>query len=127
MTDSSGPLAFVIEDDKNLSVAYAEAIKTAGYTAVMIRNGVEAISRLKREVPATIVLDLHIPGVSGTEILRYLRDDIRFKSVKVIVATADDRKAEELHDLADLVLIKPIGLQQLRDMAVRMHPDTVEP
>jgi CheY-like chemotaxis protein len=125
MSDPSGPLAFVIEDDKNLSVAFAEAIKSAGYMAVMIRNGVEAIARLKEEVPATIVLDLHIPGVSGLEILQYLRDEDRFKSVKVIVATADDRKAEELHDLADLVLIKPIGLHQLRDMALRMHPDTV--
>jgi CheY-like chemotaxis protein len=127
MSDPTRPLSFVIEDDKNLSVAFAEAMKSASYRVVMIRNGLEAIARLKTEVPATIVLDLHVPGVNGVDILHYLRDDARFRDVKVIVTTADDRKAEELHELADLVLIKPIGLQQLRDMAMRLHPDTIRP
>jgi CheY-like chemotaxis protein len=126
MSAPSHPVAFVIEDDKNLSVAFTEAMKSAAYQVVTIRNGLEAIARLKTEVPATIVLDLHVPGVNGVDILHYIRDDARFKNVKVIVTTADDRKAEELRELADLVLIKPIGLQQLRDMAVRMHPDTVQ-
>jgi len=126
MSAPTDPVAFVIEDDKNLSAAFTEAMKSASYQVVTIRNGLEAIARLKTEIPATIVLDLHVPGVNGVDILHYIRDDARFKYVKVIVTTADDRKAEELHELADLVLIKPIGLQQLRDMAVRMHPDTVQ-
>ena len=126
MSAPTDPVAFVIEDDKNLSAAFTEAMKSASYQVVTIRNGLEAIARLKTEIPATIVLDLHVPGVNGVDILHYIRDDARFKYVKVIVTTADDRKAEELRELADLVLIKPIGLQQLRDMAVRMHPDTVQ-
>ena len=83
--DMTEPLAFVIEDDKNLSIAYAEAIKSAGYRAVTIRSGVEAVARLKREVPATIILDLHVPGVSGMEILKMLRADTRLNGVRVIV------------------------------------------
>lgn len=127
MSEPKLPISFVIEDDKNLSVAFTEAMKSASYQVVTIRNGLEAIARLKTEVPATIILDLHIPGVTGVDILHYLRDDARFKAVKVIVVTADDRKAEELRELADLVLIKPIGLQQLRNMALRLHPDTLLP
>ncbi|HUF38192.1 MAG TPA: response regulator [Anaerolineales bacterium] len=127
MSEPKLPISFVIEDDKNLSVAFTEAMKSASYQVITIRNGLEAIARLKTEVPATIILDLHIPGVTGVDILHYLRDDARFKAVKVIVVTADDRKAEELRELADLVLIKPIGLQQLRNMALRLHPDTLLP
>lgn len=116
------PLAFVIEDDKHLCAAFSEAIEAASYEVVTIRNGLEAMVRLKEQVPATIVLDLHIPGVSGVDLLAYLREDPRFENVKVIVTTADDRKGEELRELADLVLIKPVGFHQLRELAVRLHP-----
>lgn len=116
------PLAYVIEDDKNLSTAFAEAVLAASYKTVVIRNGLEAMARLKEQIPATIILDLHIPGINGLDLLNYLRSDARFNSVKVIVTTADDRKAIELHELADLILIKPVGFHQLRDMAMRMNP-----
>lgn len=122
MSISHLPLAFVIEDDHNLSRAYAEAMNQANYRTVVIRNGLEALARLKEQVPSTVILDIHIPGVSGVEVLEYIRSDLRFNRVKVIITTADDRKAEELHDKADLVLIKPVGFLQLRDMAQRMHP-----
>ena len=37
------------------------------------------------------------------------------------LSTADDRKAQELYEMADLVLFKPVGFEQLRDMAARLH------
>jgi hypothetical protein len=40
----------------------------------------------------------------------------------VIIVTADARRAKELQDAADLVLLKPIGFMQLRDIAKRMLP-----
>ncbi len=122
MSYSNLPLAYVIEDDKNLSTAFAQAVLDASYDTVVIRNGLEALARLKDQVPATIVLDLHIPGVTGLELLIYLRSNERFNAVKVIVTTADDRKAQELNELADIILIKPVGYKQLRDMAQRMNP-----
>jgi hypothetical protein len=58
--------------------------------------------------------------VQGTEILNGIRSDPRLAGTRVIVATADPRLAEVLHEQADLVLLKPIGFHQLRDLAVRM-------
>ena len=47
-------------------------------------------------------------------------DDPHMTDSNVILATADDRKAEELQGVADLVFLKPIGFTQLRDIAKRM-------
>ncbi|HNB51002.1 MAG TPA: response regulator [Anaerolineales bacterium] len=118
----SSPLAFVIEDDKNLSFAYAEAVESAGFQVEIFRDGTEGLENLKKTVPALIILDLNLPGVNGVEILKYVRSDNRLEKTRVLVATADDRTAELLHGNADIVLVKPIGFGQLRDLAARLLP-----
>jgi len=117
----SSPLAFVIEDDKNLSFAYAEAIEDAGYQTEIFRDGTDGLENLKKSVPAMIILDLNLPGVHGLDILKYIRSDDRLKKSRIIITTADDRTAETLHDKADIVLVKPIGFGQLRDLAARLR------
>jgi DNA-binding response OmpR family regulator len=112
-------LALIIEDDNDLSAIFAEALQAAQFKTEIIRNGDEAQRRLQTATPAVVVLDLHLPRVPGTELLRQIRADQRLAGVRVIVATADSRMAEELHDTADLVLVKPISFSQLRDLAAR--------
>ena len=52
---------------------------------------------------------------------QYLREAKRLlKKTPVIVTTADERQAEELEHKADLVLLKPVSLNQLRELANRM-------
>jgi CheY-like chemotaxis protein len=69
-----------------------------------------------------VVLDLHLPHLSGRDILDEIRHDERLTSTRVIVATADPRMAEILDEQADLVLIKPISFGQLRDLSARLKP-----
>ncbi|NUM49013.1 MAG: response regulator [Anaerolineales bacterium] len=114
------PLAFVIEDDRNLSFAYAEAVEDAGYQTKIFRDGSEGLENLKASVPSLLVLDLNLPGVHGLDILKYVRADERFKNSRIIITTADDRTATTLYGQADIVLVKPIGYSQLRDLAARL-------
>ena len=120
------PLAFIIEDDKNLAHAFGQAMTEADYQVEVIRDGHQALKRLREENPQTVVLDLHIPFLNGEELLNYIRLDQRLSETKVIITTADERRGEELREKADLVLIKPIGFRQLRDLAYRFHPDYEE-
>ena len=117
----NSPLAFVIEDDKNLSFAYAEAIEDAGFQAEIFRDGSEGLENLKKATPEMIILDLNLPGVHGLDILKFIRSEDRFNKSRVIITTADDRTAETLHSKADIVLVKPIGYGQLRDLAARLR------
>lgn len=120
-------IAYVIEDDKNLSLAYAEAVEDAGFVSEIYRNGTEALDRLKVTTPNLIILDLNLPGVHGLDILKYIRQEERLKHIRVIVTTASDRAAETLYEKADLVLVKPVGYGQLRDMAKRFHKPPTGP
>ncbi len=76
--------------------------------------------KIKEVVPEIIVLDLHLPEVMGTAILRRIRSDERLKDTLVILATADPRSADLVQDMADLVLLKPVSYNQLRDLARRL-------
>jgi DNA-binding response OmpR family regulator len=116
----ANPLALIIEDDYDLSDIFARALQAAGFETQIIRRGDTALARLASIAPDVVVLDLHLPYVSGVDILREMRADARLAETRVIVATADPRAAETLEDQANLVLLKPISFSQLRDLAGRL-------
>ena len=118
----SDPLALVIEDHEHTATIFSAALSTAGYAPEIIINGEEAINYLAKVDPALIVLDLHLPQVSGENILKFIREDERLKKVRVILATADPLLADSLSSDANLVLIKPISFDQLSELAKRLHP-----
>lgn len=117
------PLALIIEDEEMLATIFEQALVMAQYETEVIRDGREAESRLRADpVPAVITLDLHLPHISGEDLLAHIRQDERFAQTKIIIATADARMGEYLDKKADLVLIKPIRFSQLRDLAARLRP-----
>ncbi|MCB9422267.1 MAG: response regulator [Ardenticatenaceae bacterium] len=118
----SDPLAIIIEDHDHTATIFAAAVKTAGYSPEIISNGEQAINYLPQVDPALIVLDLHLPHVSGEKILKFIRGNEKLKKVRVILATADPLLAEILSSDANLVLIKPISFDQLSELAKRLHP-----
>jgi CheY-like chemotaxis protein len=116
----SKPLALVIEDDPDLSEIFSMTLRGGGFETEVVQDGKVALDRLAGTVPALILLDLHLPHVTGATILENIRADQRFTKTAVIVASADARLAEEMHVQADLVLLKPVSIDQLRELAQRM-------
>ncbi len=110
----------IIEDDEDLSIIFSEALNLAGFETKTIRDGQVAMDELETCQPIVIVLDLHLPHVSGLEILAKIRADERLKDAKVIIATADPRMSDQVEE-ADFVLIKPISFAQLRDLSARLR------
>ena len=111
------PSALIIEDHIDLSFIFAEALDQAGYVTAIANDGQVALECLKTAAPTVILLDLHLPHVSGADILRYIRSEERLANTRVIIATANPGMAEPLIGKADLVLIKPISFAQLRNIA----------
>jgi CheY-like chemotaxis protein len=64
---------------------------------------------------------MHLPIVSGGDLLKQIRSDDRLKKTVVVIATADARMGDAFNDIADFVLIKPITFSQLRDLTARLH------
>ena len=115
------PFALIIEDDRDISALFRHVLDIAGYHTEIILHGKEAISRLDSVRPDIVLLDLHLPGVSGTQILEHVRADERLKSVPVVVITAYARDAESLPVEPDLVLMKPVNLEQLSNLVQRLR------
>jgi DNA-binding response OmpR family regulator len=112
--------ALIVEDDNDLAIIFAMALQEAGFETQIIRAGDTALMWLSSSTPDIVVLDLHLPRVSGDAILEQIRADARLDNTKVIITTADPRMAEAIGDKADLVLLKPVAFGQLRDLAARL-------
>ena len=115
-------LAFIIEDDQDLSTIFADALESVGYQVEQIKDGLKAQQRLKEEIPYLILLDMHLPHISGADLLSEIKADERFNTTTVILTTADARMAEAYEPMADFVMVKPISFVQLRDLTSRLKP-----
>jgi len=114
-------LALVIEDDEDLSEIFAQAMEMAGFAVERLMDGKAAQERLREgTIPTVIALDLHLPVVDGSALLKQINADERFGKTRVILTTADATQAEYLRDDVDIVLIKPILFTQLRDLSKRL-------
>ncbi len=116
--------AMVIEDDEDQALVFSEALSMAGYKAETIRDGSVAQERLVEAEPALVILDLHLPGVSGTVLLDQIHAAAHLKNTRVFVVTADASLASALGSEATLVLLKPVSFSQLTVLAARFRPPT---
>jgi DNA-binding response OmpR family regulator len=123
MKPVSIPTAFIIEDDAVIAQIFGVAVKEAGFEVEIINDGVKAMQRLNETRPDLVLLDLHLPGISGIQVLNEIRKNPDLKGVRVMVISADATQTEFLRANADIVAVKPIGFHQLKSMVDRLKPD----
>lgn len=111
------PFALVVEDDAPVAELFQRALQDAGYQAEILESGHKAQARLMFTSPDLILLDLHLPNLSGEVVLRQVRGQQRLGRTRVFVATGDREAARHYAGLADQVLLKPVGYEQLRQLA----------
>lgn len=114
-------LALVVEDDKKTSLVFEQALRASGFDVAVFHDGWVAGEALQARSPGLVVLDLHMPGRSGDDLLQQIRSSPHLERSRVILATADPAMADTLNDLCDLVLIKPISFSQLKELAQRLQ------
>jgi CheY-like chemotaxis protein len=113
------PLALIIEDDTKQGAIFAAALQK-DFEVEVLEDGQQAIERLNLLTPALIILDLHLPHMSGAKVLNYIRSSPRLAHIRVMLATADAMLADQIKEEADLILLKPISVSQLRELAARL-------
>jgi len=96
-------------------------LRGVGYEVEHVADGKIARERLRNEAaPFLVLLDMHLPHVSGGELLTDMKKDERFANTMIIITTADARMGEAYSDQVDFVMIKPISFVQLRDLTSRL-------
>lgn len=116
------PFALIIDDDRDIVALFRHVMDMAGYRTEIILHGKTAVERLLTSKPDIVLLDLNLPGVSGKELLHLIRSHDRLKNTKVIVITGHSHIAQDLEEEPDLVLFKPVNLEQLTELVERLRP-----
>lgn len=103
----------IIEDDQRIRERLTRALAERGHAVDARRSGFEGLSVALEEQPDVVVLDLGLPDIHGTEVLKMIR---AVSNVPVIVATARSEEATVVSLLdagADDYVIKPYSVEHL--------------
>ena len=106
----------VVDDEPHIVALVAYHLAKAGYRVSTATNGTDALALASRERPALIVLDLMLPGISGFQVLRKLRENHHTRDVAVLMLTARRDEPDRIEGLslgADDYLTKPFSPQEL--------------
>ena len=103
----------VVEDEDSFSDALSFMLRREGYEVFVATDGNAAISEFDRHGPDLVLLDLMLPGISGTEVCRIIRGK---SSVPIIMLTAKDGEVDKVVGLelgADDYVTKPFSSREL--------------
>jgi len=117
-------LAYVVEDDADLAKIYSEALKMAGFDVEALLDGQAAYDRIKQHRPDFVLLDMHLPNVSGNEILWLTWFDDLLETLKFTIITADPDMGKIYEPKGYRVLIKPVPFEALVEMAREVFAET---
>jgi two-component system, OmpR family, response regulator RegX3 len=107
------PKLLLVEDEKSIAEGLAITLEAEGFQIAWVKDGLDAIPAWERVRPDLVILDLMLPGMSGTEICRTLRSR---SDVPIIMLTARDAEVDRVVGLelgADDYITKPFSTREL--------------
>lgn len=119
------PYALVVEGDPEAATLFRRALQDAGFQADVVANGHKAQARLVFTTPDLIIMDMVLPRISGSVLLRQIRGQRRLDRARLIVTMAEDQVNDEVAGEADYVLVKPVGYDQVHELAAALVPTAV--
>lgn len=85
----------VVEDNTLNMRLFHDLLVAAGHAVLATGDGLEAFDLARARGPDLILMDIQLPGVSGLEVTRWLKDDPGLSSIPVIAVTAFAMKGDE--------------------------------
>ena len=114
--NANGKLILIVEDDRLSMTLLSDFLNAHGYRVLKTSEGSEAINLARDEQPDLILMDIRLPGISGFDVTRLLKQDSQTKAIPVIAVTAfatpgDETKALESGCAA--YITKPVNVDEL--------------
>ena len=109
-------LILIVEDNpKNLKLV-RDTLQVKGYQTIEAGTGEEGVHLAREQHPALVLMDIHLPGISGEEAFRQLRADPMTRAIPVIAVTASVMAQDQKRIMAagfDGFQGKPISVREL--------------
>lgn len=116
----SGPTVLVVDDERNLAKAIKAFLEASGYEAEVAPTAELALEQLERLRPDVVFTDVRLPGMSGIDLLRRIREFDAAIPVVVMTAFGTIEGAVEAVKLGAFdYLKKPVDLEELKLLADR--------
>ncbi len=114
---SGGATVLVVEDNPDNQLVVTAILEELGVRFVTAKNGLEAIELARQVRPGLILLDIHLPLLSGFEAIRIIRSDLQIKDTPIVAVTARAMKQDRQRILeagCDGCLFKPLNPSDLK-------------
>ncbi|MFH5831768.1 response regulator [Halalkalibaculum sp. DA3122] len=104
----------IVEDEPSLIFTLQDTLENEGYDVFVAEEGEEAVEIVKKENPDLMLLDLMLPGMSGYDVCKKVRN--MTYTFPIIILTARDQEIDKVTGLnigADDYMTKPFGVKEL--------------
>ena len=106
------PTVIVVEDDIAIQEVLRYTLVQAGFNVRLASSAEEGLTAVRQILPDVLLVDLMLPGMSGTTLARLIRQDPRTREVPMIMVTARAEEADRIGGLetgADDYVTKPFS------------------
>jgi len=109
-------LIYVVEDDESIRELVRMALTSFSYEVQAFENAEDGVAAVETKIPDLILFDVMLPGMSGIEATKLLRQNPKNKGIPIILLTAKDAEVDKVVGLdsgADDYVTKPFGVMEL--------------
>ena len=111
--------ALIVDDNRQMAESLAQMLEFYNIHSELAFGSLAAMTALKDMTPSIVFLDINMPGVSGFDVLGFLKREPRLSMVPVIFVTSDDQPETSQRAIeagADAYIIKPVNLDVLEEV-----------
>ena len=106
----------IIEDEQDLAGLVEYNLRAAGFETETANTGAGGMAKARGRMPDLVLLDLMLPDVAGSEVLRMLKSDSELRKVPVVIVSAKGQESDRIQGLeagADDYVVKPFSVREL--------------
>ncbi len=106
----------IVEDEPANQKLFSDLLNNLGYRILLAKNGLEAIDFTLKEIPDLILMDIGLPGISGLDATKIIKENHKTRQVPIIAVTAFAMKEDETRAIqagCDSFITKPVNIKDL--------------
>lgn len=111
-----GVLIYITEDDESIRELVKMALTSFSYEVVAFDNAEDCLKVFEERLPDLAIFDVMLPGISGVEAVKHLRENENYNNLPIILLTAKDSEVDKVVGLdtgADDYITKPFSVMEL--------------
>lgn len=119
------PMILIVEDDEKSRRLMRDVLQHQGYDVIETDQGEICLELMRKLQPALVLMDIHLPGISGLDAIRAIRSDASIAATPVVAVTASvmGNAREKIREAGfDGFEPKPINLQEFLGTIRRLVP-----